>query len=209
MNFSFYESQDFEKWEERYRTTLMNSLTGFKSAMLIGTTDLHKKTNLSIVTSCFHLGANPPLIGFVIRPHTVPRHTLENILETSSYTINHVTADFYQKAHQTSARYPKEVSEFDEVSLTPFYSEKIMAPYVKESPLSIGMKLIRTLTLEENEIVLVIGQIQEVRYQEGMIENDGFLNLEKTKAVCALGLDSYHETKALGRLSYAKPTHRS
>jgi hypothetical protein len=43
---------------------------------------------------------------------------LENILETNFYTINHINKSSYKKAHQTSARYPKEVSEFEAVGLT-------------------------------------------------------------------------------------------
>ena len=104
--------------ENRYRAHLINSLSGFKSANLIGTQDSNGQTNLAIVSSVFHLGAHPPLVGMIIRPHSVPRHTLENLLATKQYTINHVNKDIYNKAHQTSARYEKDKPEFDATGLS-------------------------------------------------------------------------------------------
>ena len=39
---------------------------------------------------------------------------------------------------------------------------------------------------------------------KSFIENDGFIDLEKAGSVTVSGLDSYHVTKKLARLSYAK-----
>ncbi|HBF47730.1 MAG TPA: flavin oxidoreductase, partial [Shewanella frigidimarina] len=44
---------------------------------------------------------------------SVPRHTFENIMQTGLYTINHVNQSIYEQAHQTSARYDKDESEFE------------------------------------------------------------------------------------------------
>lgn len=85
--------------DTRTRAHFINSLSGFKSANLIGTQDDQGQTNLSIVSSVFHLGANPPLVGMIIRPHSVARHTFENILQTGFYTINQVNQFIYSQAH--------------------------------------------------------------------------------------------------------------
>ncbi len=70
---------DLAKLDKRYRANFFNTLTGFKSANLIGTYDENDKENLAIFNSVIHLGANPPLMGFILRPTTVERHTYENI----------------------------------------------------------------------------------------------------------------------------------
>ena len=94
----YFSKNTIENLDSRYRAHFINSLSGFKSANLIGTQDNQGHTNLAIVSSVFHLGAHPPLVGMIIRPHSVPRHTLENILETGFYTINHVNKTIYQQA---------------------------------------------------------------------------------------------------------------
>ena len=122
--------------EKRYRVNFINSLPGFKSLNLIGTINAKGESNLSIVSTVTHFGSNPPLLGYVSRPQSVDRHTLTNIHELGSYSINQVGADFYQKAHQTSARYLAEISEFDAVGLTEEYRDSHRAPFVGESSIS-------------------------------------------------------------------------
>ena len=105
-----FNSDDLEKMNQRQRAHFINSLSGFKSANLIGTQNEQGQTNLSIVSSVIHLGADPAYIAFINRPHTVQRDTLENIYETNVYTINHVNSSIYNDAHHTSARYPLHIS---------------------------------------------------------------------------------------------------
>lgn len=48
---------------DRKRATLMNYLSGFKSANLVGTTDAQHRHNLAIFNSVVHIGANPPYLA--------------------------------------------------------------------------------------------------------------------------------------------------
>jgi len=102
-------NSDFSKMEKRNRTRLINSLSGFKSINLCGTISKEGITNLSLISSVVHIGADPALMGFIMRPVTVRRDTHNNILETGHYTFNHLNAGIYKKAHQTSARYPIDI----------------------------------------------------------------------------------------------------
>ncbi|MDP2484751.1 flavin reductase family protein [Pseudoalteromonas marina] len=190
--------------EKRTRTHLINSLSGFKSANLIGTQDLLGNTNLSIVSSVIHLGAHPPLVGMIMRPHSVPRHTFENILQTGVYTINQVNKAIYKQAHQTSARYDKDESEFEETGLTPEYLNEFSAPFVKESRLKYSVKFVESKHLEINGTELVIGEIVDVYLDETALQSDGFLDLQAIDTVAVTGLDSYHTANKLTRLPYAK-----
>lgn len=190
--------------EDRYRANLINSLSGFKSLNLIGTIDHNKKTNLAIFNSVFHLGANPALLGFISRPNSVARHTIENIRSTKFYTLNPVTEDNYERAHQTSARYPKEISEFDACNLEEEFRDEFKAPFVKSSPIKIGMELVREVSILENETLMIIGKIIYLSCPQNAIENDGFIDLEALSILCGNSLDSYHSTKRIKRLPYAK-----
>ncbi len=187
------------------RAAFINSLSGFKSASLIGTIDTKKNTNLAIFSSIVHLGSNPALIGFINRPDSTRRHTLENIMETNCFTINHINKAIYKKAHQTSARYPKNSSEFDATGLTPEYGELLQAPYVKESHLKYGLEFIEKHELKINGTILIIGKVIEVFIPENCLLIDGSIDIEKAETIALSGLDSYHTTNLLSRLAYAKP----
>lgn len=191
--------------DQRKRAHLINSLGGFKSVCLIGSIDSQQRTNLTIFNSIVHLGAHPPLVACIIRPDTAERHTLDNILETQCYTINHLNESIYQKGHQTSARYHKTISEFDAVGLTPEFRNPFLAPFVKESQVKLGLEFRQRVNIDLNGTILIIGEIVHVSFPTPCWHTDGYLDIEKAGTIAGSGLDSYHVTHRLKRLSYAKP----
>jgi len=191
--------------EQRKRAHLINSVGGFKNVCLIGTADNAGNTNLAIFSSVVHIGANPPLICFIMRPDTVERHSLSNILETGSYTINHVNQFIYKQAHQTSARYPKNISEFDATGLTSEYKNDCKAPFVKESIVQMEVEFKERIDLTINNTIMIIGEIKQLWFPADCLSEDGYLDIEKAGTISCTGLDSYHVTQRLERLNYAKP----
>ncbi len=200
-----FKKDDIEQFEQRYRTAFVNSLAGFRQAVLIGTKSADGETNLAIFNSLMHLGAKPALFGLINRPDSVQRHTLQNILDTKEYTINYVHAAAYEKAHQTSARYEKGISEFEQVGFEEFYHPTCKAPFVEEAIVKIAMKLEDIIPIPLNGTVLIIGSIMQVEIDASMIGTDGFVALSEAEILISQGLDAYFVSKALGRLPYAKP----
>ncbi len=186
-----------------FRRNLINCLAGYKSLNLIGTISPDGKTNLAPFSQVFHIGASPPLVGILFRPHTVKRDTLENILATGVFTLNHVTSEFYKEAHWTSARW--ENSEFEETGISEEYLSDFKAPFVKHSPLKLACSLVETQTLKINQTVLVIGSIDHIFVEDKGLRGDGSLDLNALDTVTVSGLDEYHIGEKLGRLGYAKP----
>jgi len=198
-------SKALMEMEQRERAQLINSVGGFKSVCLIGTSNETAQSNLAIFNSIVHIGANPPLIGFMMRPDSVERHTLANILSTGYYTINHINESIYKQAHQTSARYPREVSEFDATGLTPVYKNEFKAPFVAESRIQLGVEFKERINLTINNTILIVGEIKEMYFPRHCLQTDGYLDIEKAGTIACTGLDGYHTTQSIERLPYAKP----
>jgi flavin reductase (DIM6/NTAB) family NADH-FMN oxidoreductase RutF len=160
---------------------------------------------LGIFSSIVHIGSDPALVGYINRPIKAAPHTLANIQSTGVYTINHIHPSILEQAHQTSAKYPAEVSEFDEVGLTPEFSENMAAPFVKESKVKYGLTLEEVVPIKLNDTFLVIGKIQQVKLEEPILSPDGFLELDKASSLCSNGIDGYYTTQLIDRFEYAKP----
>jgi flavin reductase (DIM6/NTAB) family NADH-FMN oxidoreductase RutF len=203
MRTVIFTESDFPRMEKQFRTNLINALSGFKSVNLVGTANAQGMTNLAVFSQVFHVGANPPLMGMLIRPDSVPRHTLSNLLETGFYTFNNILPGFYQAAHQTSARYA--VSEFEACGFTPEFSQHHPAPYVRESSVKIGLRFVEKHELAVNGTIMVIGGVVEIICPDGCVAEDGYLDIEKAGSITCSGLDGYHTTQQLARLPYAKP----
>jgi flavin reductase (DIM6/NTAB) family NADH-FMN oxidoreductase RutF len=194
-----------EQLEQRYRTTFINSLAGFRQAVLVGTKSTEGHSNLAIFNSLIHLGAHPALYGLINRPDSVQRDTLQNIISTKAYTLNYVRAADYKRAHQTSARYDKQISEFEAVGFEPAYLPSCTAPIVKNAVVSIAMQLEEIIPIAINGTILIVGSVQQIHIDEQLVEQDGFVSLSEEQVVISQGLDAYFVPSPLGRLAYAKP----
>ena len=199
-----YSLNDIQQLPDRFRRNLINSLHGFKSVSLIGTCNLQGQTNLAIFSQIFHIGANPPLVGILVRPDSVDRHTLRNIRETSWFTINHIQESFVESAHQTSARYPEEVSEFEACGLTPINITEIPAPFVAESAIRYALYKVDETTLL-NGTILITGEIRTMHVPDTIVSEDGFLQIHEAGTIASSGLDAYFRVEPISRFAYAKP----
>lgn len=116
------------------------------------------------------VGSNPPLMGFISRTNSVERHTLENILETNYNSINHVNQNIFKKAHQTSARYARHQSEFNQPGLTSIYKNNFIATFVEESSIQIGLELKELLPIKSNDTLLIIGENLDVYFPNDVLQ---------------------------------------
>ena len=199
-----YSLNDIQHLPDRFRRNLINSLHGFKSVSLIGTSNSQGQTNLAIFSQIFHIGANPPLVGILVRPDSVDRHTLRNIRETSWFTINHIQESFVESAHQTSARYPEEVSEFEACGLTPINIPEIPVPFVAESAIRYALYKVDETTLV-NGTILITGEIRTMHVPDTIVSEDGFLQIHEAGTIASAGLDAYYRVEPISRFAYAKP----
>jgi flavin reductase (DIM6/NTAB) family NADH-FMN oxidoreductase RutF len=195
---------DLEGMEKLARVQFITSLPGAKPISLIGTVDAAGLTNLAPFSSVVHLGSNPPLLGMISRPDLVDRHSLANLTETGAWTINHLHPDILDAAHQCSARYPKETSEFSATGLTRHWVDGFRAPFVAESRFRIGMELADMIDIAANGTRLIIGRVALVQI-DADIAADGSIDLPALGCLASTALDTYFSLSPLGRLAYAKP----
>lgn len=200
-----FNQQDINKLDKIYRINLINSCSGFKSANLLGTISTEGITNVAVFSSVTHLGSNPPTLGFILRPTTVPRNTYKNIKDSGVFTINHIYEDIIEDAHHTSAKYNDDISEFDVTSLEEEFKENCIAPFVKNSPVQMEMKYVEEVYIKSNDVLMVVAQIEKLFVNENLIQKDGFIDLSAGKVVSINGLDGYAVPKLKERFGYQRP----
>jgi len=203
----YLSKQDIENTDRVKRLNLINSVSGIKPGNLIGTKSNNGQTNLAIISSVVHLGSNPAYFGFIMRPQKeVRRHTYENILETGHFTINHIHTSFIDRAHYTSAKFDKSVSEFEACGLTEEYKEDFHAPFVQESLLKIGLKRVEVLPIRVNDTIMVVGQLEHLFLPDDAMDARGYLDLGNMDNVGISGLNSYYTLNKVDEFPYARVT---
>ena len=197
--------EDIQTMDRVQKIKFINSVSGIKSANLIGTISKDGKTNLAVFNSVIHLGSNPPLLGFILRPTgEVRRHTFENLQQNQQYTINHINTSITEQSHYTSAKVDRTKSEFEVCGLTEEYISNFKAPFVNESVLKMGMKLKEAIDIKLNGTILVIGEIQHLIIPEVAVGEDEDIDMAAIDGVGISGLNTYYSLRKIARYPYAR-----
>ncbi|MBB4080873.1 flavin reductase (DIM6/NTAB) family NADH-FMN oxidoreductase RutF [Lewinella aquimaris] len=191
--------------DRNFRRNFYNTLPGPRGVHLIGTKGHRGTENLGVFSSVVHLGASPALLGFHLRPLTVPRHTYHHLKAQGWFTLNTLHPEFLEAAHRTSANFPLGESEFAATSLTPLYSENCPAPYVQESRVRIGLTFEEEHHIAANDTLFIVGRVREIFVPDEAVEESGHVNHALLQTLAVTGLDTYHRTTGAERLPYARP----
>ena len=187
------------------RLNIVNSITGIKPGNLVATKSIDGVTNVAIISSVVHLSSNPALIGFITRPHgEYRRDTFNNIMETKSFTINHIHKNIIEKAHFTSAKFEQSISEFDSCGLTEEYLENQNAPFVKESFIKMGLSYCEHISIQSSNTTMIVGEIEQLVVPDDIIQPNGYVDLSTADSVGISGLNSYYDLKFLNSFPYAR-----
>jgi flavin reductase (DIM6/NTAB) family NADH-FMN oxidoreductase RutF len=193
------------KLDKVTKLNIVNSISGIKPGNLIGTKSKAGIENLAIFSSVVHLGSDPPLLGFILRPHhEFRRDTYANIIETGYFTINHIPTHMTEKAHFTSAKFEAEESEFEKCKIEPYYSDSFFAPYVKESGVKIGLKYVESIPITINDTAMIIGEVVEIDILDKAVSEDGRVDLQIANSAGVSGLNMYYKLEKVGEYPFAR-----
>lgn len=190
--------------DKYFRINFFNTLSGIRSVWMVGTQNRAGVKNLGLFNSLVHIGASPPLLALIFRPHTVPRHTLENISDSGLYTVNSVTRALMDKAHRTAEKFGAQEDEFEILGFTPWYFAGHPAtPAVAESPLKILLRFAEKHLITSNQTQLVVGEVLDVYIDDdAAVKSDGSIDHQRLGHVAVSGLNDYYAISHIKRMEH-------
>jgi len=136
---------------------------------------------------------DPMMISIAVarRPGSVMKDTARNIQETGEFVVNMVDIHNVDLVNQTSADYPAEISEVEELGLTPVPSKAVRVPRLNESRIHFECRLHQIVTLGEPAASdLIIGEVVHVHVDDELYF-DGKIDIAKLQPVSRLAGLSY------------------
>ena len=92
-------------------------------------------------------------------------------------------------------------SEFDVFSIDKEYIENFHAPFVKDSPIKMGMRIENIIDLP-NGCKFIIGSIELISIYNLYVDSDGKIDLDQSDIVGISGLNSYYSLSFIDYLPY-------
>ncbi|MBI4347074.1 MAG: flavin reductase family protein [Elusimicrobia bacterium] len=145
------------------RYGLLIALIAPRPIAWVSTVDAEGRPNLAPFSFFTGVTGNPMTVCFCPANHRSggKKDTLANVEATGEFVVNVVGESLAERMNQTSAEYPRGVSEFGEAGLTPAPSARVRPPYVKESPAQLECRLHQIVRVGEGPLAgnLVIGTV--------------------------------------------------
>lgn len=118
--------------------------------------------------------SDPPCVTISLRKAT---YTYGNIIESGAYTVNIPSRKLAPVAAYTGTVSGRDVDKFEGSGLTAVRSELVNAPYIKEFPLNIECRVIKTVELGLH--TMFIAEIIDVKAAHSVLGKEGFPVMEK------------------------------
>jgi flavin reductase (DIM6/NTAB) family NADH-FMN oxidoreductase RutF len=149
----------------------------------VSTVSADGQTNLAPFSYFTAITSMPPTVCFAPgrRSDGSRKDTLSNIEATGEFVVNVVTVSIAEPMHETAGEFPPDVSEFEEVGMSPVPSRIVAPPRVEESPINMECKLHDIIHIGEDRSgagSLVIGEIVLFHVADELYEN-GRIDIRK------------------------------
>jgi flavin reductase (DIM6/NTAB) family NADH-FMN oxidoreductase RutF len=122
---------------------------------------------------------NPPMLSVSIRPE---RYSYELIKNSREFAVNIPDKHLAGAADYCGVKSGRDVNKFAELGLIKEKASKIMAPLIRQCPVSIECVVKDILELGSHH--MFIAEVVAVNVEESLIGNTGKLNLTKAGLIC-------------------------
>ena len=155
---------------------------------VVGTYGKEGKPNVATIAWGGICCSDPPCVAISLRKAT---YSYGNIVERKAFTVNVPSEKYVREADYFGTVSGRNVDKFTESGLTSVKSELVDAPYVKEFPIVLECKLIRTIEIGLH--TEFIGEIMDVKADELILGENGLIDIDKLKPVIfAPDITSYY-----------------
>ena len=129
-------------------------------------TCMDKKGNPNIITVTYVTGVNeePPMVAIAIRPE---KYSNKLIRETKEFAINVPTKELLSKIDYCGSFSGQEVDKFAETGLNTDKASVIQTPLIKECPISLECKLVKTISFPSHD--LFVGEVVAVHVEKELL----------------------------------------
>ncbi|MGM9831511.1 MAG: flavin reductase family protein [Paludibacteraceae bacterium] len=154
--------------------------------------------NILTVSWCGTICTNPAMCYISVRPE---RHSYPIIKRTGEFVLNLTNEALAFATDWCGVRSGKDYNKFKEMKLTPIQGEKVKAPIIAESPLSIECKVREIIPLGSHD--MFIAEVVNVQADPQYIDPEtGNFDLAKAKLISYNHGHYYTMGKEIGKFGW-------
>jgi flavin reductase (DIM6/NTAB) family NADH-FMN oxidoreductase RutF len=143
--------------------------------------------------------SDPPTIMFAAgQRRGEKKDTVRNIKAHPWFVVNVVSESIAQEMHNSAADFAPNVSEFEEVGLTPVKAQAIDCMAVKESPAQLECKL--SQFIEVGKSTMVLGEVVHIHLSDDIYLGNYKIDINKLQPLARLTGNGYGRVRDIFEL---------
>lgn len=166
-------------------------------AVMVSCGDM-ENSNVFTVAWTGIINSTPPKTYISVRPS---RHSYGMIKESGEFVINLTTEALVRACDSCGVLTGAKVDKFAKFKLTKEKGQEVSAPLIAESPLCLECRVTDIVPLGTHD--MFIADIVAVDIEEGLVDADGKLHLEKAKLTAYAHGDYFALGRKLGSFGYS------
>lgn len=157
-----------------------------------------EKPNIITIAWTGTICTNPAMLYISIRPE---RYSYSIIKETNEFVVNLTTEALLKATDFCGVRSGKNVDKFKEMKLTPYKSDFIDAPCIKESPVNIECRVKDIIELGSHHMFLA--EVAAVHIDKTYLDENGRFHLNDSKLIAYSHGEYFSLGKLIGTFGYS------
>jgi flavin reductase (DIM6/NTAB) family NADH-FMN oxidoreductase RutF len=145
---------------------------------VVGTYDHEGRPNVMTAAWVGICSSKPPSVYVSLRKAT---YTYNNLLERKAFTISFPSEEYVKEADYFGIVSGRDSDKFSTANLTPVKSDLVDAPYVKEFPMILECKVIKTIEIGLH--TEFVGEVIDVKAQDDVVDENNMPDFEKMKPI--------------------------
>lgn len=166
--------------------------------VMVSAADKEGRDDIITVAWAGTVCTNPPMVSISIRPE---RYSYHMIRETGEFVINLTTEELAFATDYCGVKSGRDVDKFKETGLTREKAEKVKAPMIAESPVSIECKVKEIRELGSHH--MFIAQVAAVHADEKYMDEKNRFDLNRARPIVYSHGEYLGTGKKLGTFGYS------
>lgn len=167
-------------------------------AVMVSVADNSGNTNIVTIAWTGTINSDPPMVSISVRKS---RHSYEMIMESGEFCVNLTTEDLTFATDLCGVKSGRDIDKWKEARLTPEPASVIKAPLIKESPVNIECKVIKSEDLGSH--TMFIGEVVAVHVDDRYMDDKNTFHFEDSKPIAYSHGKYYGLGECFGKFGYS------
>jgi flavin reductase (DIM6/NTAB) family NADH-FMN oxidoreductase RutF len=162
--------------------------------------------NLAPFSAFTFVSPKPPMLAISVgRKAGVYKDTAHNILSTEEFVVHIADTALMSAVHDSSAEFPADVSEVEQLGLATLSCEKIEVPRIAAAPIAMECRFRQCIEFGETRSRLLVGEVVVFHIRDDLLKN-GKIETEALDPIARIAGPRYAH---LGEIVTMKPVFQT